>query len=115
MVTADAWSSVVTKRYLCVTGHYIEKHWKLQTLRLAFEKFPKPHTSDGFASIMEEIFDRRNIQNKVYAVDTNNASDMVSGMAMMRDRLLASPREDSPHLINVRCLAYVVNLASKSA
>lgn len=44
---------------------------------------------------------------------TDNSSEMVSGMAMLRYELHTSPSEDSYHLIHVYYLTQVVNMAVK--
>lgn len=80
---------------------------------LAFEFFQTPHIGDAFAIIMKGIFDRCNIRYKLYAVTTYNASEIISGISMLRDQLLTLPCEDSLHFINVRFLAHLVNLAVK--
>ena len=47
--TSDLWTSVKREGYMCVTAHYIDRNWKLNSKILTFCALPPPHTGMNVA------------------------------------------------------------------
>ena len=53
--TTDLWRAITIEGYLCLTVHYLDANWKLQTKILTFCAFPPPHTGASIAMKLMEI------------------------------------------------------------
>ncbi|GAB4826599.1 hypothetical protein Ancab_039989 [Ancistrocladus abbreviatus] len=42
-LTCNLWSACTTESYLCLTAHYIDKNWKLNSKVLSFCHVPPSH------------------------------------------------------------------------
>ena len=74
--TTDMWTSIAQHGYITVTGHYINKDWKLNANILATRKVDNRHTGENIAKHVEEI--SREYGVTMSAIVTDNAKNMVS-------------------------------------
>ncbi|XP_031106259.1 zinc finger BED domain-containing protein RICESLEEPER 2-like [Ipomoea triloba] len=54
-LTSDLWTACTTEGYICLTGHFVDEKWKLNSKILAFDKMPPPHTVFELAQKIYEI------------------------------------------------------------
>ena len=101
-VTTDM-TSRQTSRYITVTAHYILPSWELRSAVLATTRMTDDHTASNIASTLKETFDDWGIADKIVAVVTDNAANMVSAV---NDFLKAR---------HLPCFAHTLNLVVKDA
>lgn len=114
-ITADAWSSRVYKGFMVVTAHFIDKNWNMKSVIIEFDRFYTPHTGEAVEAFLRDVIERWGISQRVQAVTTDSASDMIRGMSLLH-RWLSSIDPNMPQLrshFHIRCFAHVLNLATK--
>ncbi|XP_024010678.1 zinc finger BED domain-containing protein RICESLEEPER 2-like [Eutrema salsugineum] len=47
--TSDLWTAITVEGYICLTAHYVDRHWKLRSKILSFCAMPPPHTGIDLA------------------------------------------------------------------
>ncbi|RYQ99536.1 hypothetical protein Ahy_B07g087476 [Arachis hypogaea] len=52
---SDLWTSITTEGYLCLTAHFVDSTWKLQSKILSFCHMPPPHTGFELSSKIFEL------------------------------------------------------------
>ena len=108
VICSDIWSDHwQLHSYMGVTAHYIDSDWILQKRILAFRVFDQAHTADNIYIILKTIFEKYKIDNKIFAIGFDNASNNTAAI---------------PHLITLcnpyfggqffhqRCACHVLNL-----
>jgi len=78
-LTKDKWISRTTEGLLTVMTHFIYL-WQLKSLVLAAIKFSMEHTAEHIAGELRRVTDEWGISNKVAAIVTDNASNMVAAV-----------------------------------
>lgn len=112
-LAVDAWSSAVMPGYICVTAHFIDQNWEKQSLILRYCRFETRHSSDAFATLMEDIIQSWGLRTKLEAITTDHASDVVAGVSKLRPLLRTRPEDKSLFFVHVKCFAHVINVAVK--
>ncbi|CAO2168651.1 unnamed protein product [Urochloa humidicola] len=109
-LTADLWTSKQTLGYLCVTCHYIH-NWTLHKRIIKFALVETPHDGRNLFNAMLKSLNEWNIEDKVFAITLDNASNNNSFVSDLKDNLV------SKHLLlgegkmfHCRCAAHVLNL-----
>ncbi|XP_013589208.1 PREDICTED: zinc finger BED domain-containing protein DAYSLEEPER-like [Brassica oleracea var. oleracea] len=72
--TSDLWISVKREGYMCVTAHYMDRNWKLNSKILTFCALPPPHTGMSIAVQLLETLKEWGIDKKVFSVTLDNAT-----------------------------------------
>lgn len=84
---------------------------------LEFERFIIPHTGHAACHFIYEVIKYWGLNKSIMAVATDNASDMVSVVRELNEKLRNKLGDDDFSLrvdnFHVRCLPHVVNLAVK--
>ncbi|KAI3629692.1 hypothetical protein MIR68_011127 [Amoeboaphelidium protococcarum] len=108
--TTDMWTSPNRIPFMCVTGHYIDKNWDLQSALIDFVPFTGKHSevkiSEKFRLIAQESFGGF---EKVLSVTCDNASN---NLTFVESLISLEDFDESGHM---RCFAHVINLAVKEA
>ncbi|GBO20152.1 Putative AC9 transposase [Araneus ventricosus] len=79
-LTMDSWTSINNKSYLAVTTHFIDSTTELRTFLLDCSKMDSSHTSQELSKQIKRISHEWEIDNKIVAIVTNNASNIVGGV-----------------------------------
>ncbi|XP_033140589.1 zinc finger BED domain-containing protein RICESLEEPER 2-like [Brassica rapa] len=109
--TSDLWTSVKREGYMCVTAHYIDRNWKLNSKILTFCALPPPHTGMSIAVQLLTSLKEWGIDKKVFSVTLDNATsndsmqDIVKSQLNLNDDLLCGGE-----FFHVRCAAHILNL-----
>ncbi|XP_013607798.1 PREDICTED: zinc finger BED domain-containing protein RICESLEEPER 1-like [Brassica oleracea var. oleracea] len=109
--TSDLWTSVKREGYMCVTAHYIDRNWKLNSKILTFCALPPPHTGMNVAVQLLESLKEWEIEKKVFSITLDNATsndsmqDIVKSQLNLNDDLLCGGE-----FFHVRCAAHILNL-----
>ena len=62
---------------MVVTAHYIDNEWVLQKCILTFKVFNQSHTADNIYRMLKTIFEEYKIDNKIFAIGFDNASNNI--------------------------------------
>ncbi|XP_048635103.1 zinc finger BED domain-containing protein RICESLEEPER 2-like [Brassica napus] len=110
-LTSDLWSSLKREGYMCVTAHYIDRNWRLNSKILTFCALSPPHTGMNVSMQLLESLKEWGIEKKVFSITLDNATsndsmqDIVKSQLMLNDDLLCGGE-----FFHVRCAAHILNL-----
>ncbi|KAL4141993.1 hypothetical protein QTP88_004525 [Uroleucon formosanum] len=79
-LTTDGWTSIKNDSYIGVTAHFIDENASLQSVCLGCDKFEERHTSQNVALFKKNTFQEWHIDNKVAAVVSDNAPNIVGAI-----------------------------------
>lgn len=96
-LTTDGWTSIKNESFMGVTAHFIDENVSLQSVCLGCEKFDDRHTSKNLALFLKNTIQKWSIQNKVAAVVSDNAPNIVGAIRECNYR-------------HIPCFAHCVNL-----
>jgi len=91
-LTIDGWTSIKNESYIGVTAHFIDENASLQSMCFGCEKF-----EENLASFLKNTIREWNIEYKVAAVVSDNASNIVGAIRDCKNR-------------HVPCFAHCLNL-----
>ena len=83
--TSDAWTSLTSDGYVCLTAHFIDKNWNLQKRVLNFSFMPPPHSGVALPEKLYAFLSEWGIENKVFSVTLDNASVNGVSVDMLRE------------------------------
>lgn len=88
-LTMDAWSSVTTDPFLCVTAHYVDSDFFLKAKCLACVYVPEDHTGVNISKRVQEVLDEYKLtKEKLMAVTTDAGTNMVVALRELSVRRL---------------------------
>lgn len=79
--TTDCWTSRSLESYITITAHIIDTQWKLKTFTLTTHEFEERHTAGNIAEHLGNSFVYWGIENKINAVVTDNALNIVNAVS----------------------------------
>ncbi|XP_049933113.1 zinc finger BED domain-containing protein RICESLEEPER 2-like isoform X2 [Nymphaea colorata] len=110
-LTFDMWTSQQTLGYLCVTGQYVDRYWKLHAHMFSFVHVPPPHNANSLCEALLDCISKWNIQSKLFSITADNCSTNDSAITTLTRNL------GRRHLIpmqgqhlHIRCGAHILNL-----
>ena len=77
-LTTDIWTSRATQGYITVTCQFLDELWQMQTFVLETFNLTVSRTAESIAAELKRIANDRLIADKVVALVTDNASNMVA-------------------------------------
>ena len=92
-ITTDFWISIGNESYCGITGHWITNDWELKSIVLECIHFNNRHYADNIASFYMNFAEKWNFTNKVQAIVTENARNMVSAI-------------NKTNFVHIPCLAH---------
>ncbi len=102
-LTCDGWTSRATDPYVTITSHFISNEWELVSHVLQTRALHGSHTGSNKANLLTEAIHEWGLTDKVLAIVTDNAANMLLAVSLMESSL------------HVGCFAHVFNLASQAA
>lgn len=112
-LTMDGWTSPYQDEFLGVTCHWLDTPWTQQELIIGFEPTETSHSAECLLESLISIVERFNLQKKIHAITTDNASNMSKTMMLLeeytRGRSDWAPFDAKKQ--HVRCLGHILNLA----
>ena len=79
-LTTDIWTSRTTEGNITVTCHFISESWQMLSFVLETFNLCVSHTAENIAAELLRIADEWNITEKVVAIVTDNAANMVAAV-----------------------------------
>ncbi|KAK3229681.1 hypothetical protein Dsin_001562 [Dipteronia sinensis] len=85
-VCADIWTNNFgSHHYIGVTCHFMDNEWVMQKRIIAFRFFDESHTTQNIFRLLKIIFEEFHIQNKIFAIDFDNAASNTASIPMLQD------------------------------
>ncbi|CAN1253743.1 Zinc finger BED domain-containing protein RICESLEEPER 2 [Linum perenne] len=110
-LTTDMWTSNQTMQYMVVTGHFIDKNWKLQKRILNFCGVPPPHTGIVLADALQKCLVAWDVESKIWSITLDNASNNDVAVRHLKSMLTYTRRLPlDGDLFHVRCGAHIINI-----
>ncbi|CAN1801898.1 Zinc finger BED domain-containing protein RICESLEEPER 2 [Linum perenne] len=110
-LTTDMWTSNQTMQYMVVTGHFIDKNWKLQKRILNFCEVPPPHTGIVLADALQKCLVAWDVESKIWSITLDNASNNDVAVRHLKSMLTYTRRLPlDGDLFHVRCGAHIINI-----
>ncbi|CAN1243870.1 Zinc finger BED domain-containing protein RICESLEEPER 2 [Linum perenne] len=96
---------------MVVTGHFIDKNWKLQKRILNFCGVPPPHTGIVLAGALHKCLVDWDVEAKIWLVTLDNASNNDVAVRHLKSMLTYTRRLPlDGDLFHVRCGAHIINI-----
>jgi hypothetical protein len=108
-ITTDAWTACTNQAYLSITLHWIDKQWCMQHILLDLIPIHENHKGLVFAENLFNIIKEYNIGQKILAVTTDNAANMITFGHHLAEMLIKE--FNNTEFMHFRCAAHVLNLA----
>lgn len=105
-IALDCWTSPFTQAFLAVTGYFIDQDWRYREVLLGFEPIHGTHSGANLSTILLDMLQKHEIQDRVYAITTDNASNNKTLVNTLQQLM-----PDDVTLIRVPCLAHVIQLS----
>ncbi|XP_010527601.1 PREDICTED: zinc finger BED domain-containing protein RICESLEEPER 2-like [Tarenaya hassleriana] len=110
-LTADVWRSIAIEGYICITGHYVDNSWKLNSKILSFSAMPPPHSGNELAKKVLDCLKDWGIEKKIFSLTLDNASANDTMQSILKDQLcLQYGLLCDGKFFHVRCYAHILNL-----
>nr|KYP74105.1 Putative AC transposase [Cajanus cajan] len=110
-LTSDCWTCITQEGYICVTAHFVDSNWKLNSKILAFSKLDPPHGGHEMAKKIFEILLDWGIDRKVFSITLDNASANDTMVNFMKTQFnLQNSLICNGSYFHVRCSAHILNL-----
>ncbi|KAL3649077.1 hypothetical protein CASFOL_005480 [Castilleja foliolosa] len=107
-LTSDVWTACTYEGYICLTAHFIDADWRLNSFVLSFI-VPPPHTGIELANKVLNLLNEWGIGKKIFSLTLDNASNNDN----MQDTLRGLLRSDllcGGEFFHIRCCAHILNL-----
>ncbi|CAH1104096.1 unnamed protein product [Psylliodes chrysocephalus] len=101
-ITTDGWTSCANKSFISVTVHYIDKNNTMQSNLLDCYDYSDRHTAENLCSELKRITREWNIHNKIVAVASDNAANIVAAIRLTGWK-------------HIPCFAHTLNLIVQSS
>ncbi|RLN53016.1 hypothetical protein BBJ28_00017825 [Nothophytophthora sp. Chile5] len=133
----DMWTSAVNKGYMVVTMHWLDSFWRNRYIIIGFTRVEYPHSGVRLAEHFIETVKAMDgaLLGSIWCVTTDNASNNETMVEVLNQRLPGEmatyeltaapssasemeledeePRASSPKVLQLRCMAHVLQLAVK--
>jgi hypothetical protein len=83
----DCWTSPDYKPFLAITAYFIDESFKFQEMLLGFRPIEGEHTGRHLADLVLSVLSLHNLQSRVLAITTDNASNNGTMMQALETQL----------------------------
>lgn len=87
-VALDCWTSPFGKAFMAITGYFIDAEWVYREVLLGFKPIYGTHTGANLSAALMEILTEHKIQNRIFGVTTDNASNNKTLVEALQQSLL---------------------------
>ncbi len=110
-IALNNWTSSNNIVFMSVTNYFINKNWKYREVLLTFQSLSDAHTSETMTQIVVNILKKYNLENRLLAVITDNASNNEKMRKEMKKILRDIDIEWDHEKNHVFCIAHVIQFA----
>ncbi|GJT39241.1 zinc finger BED domain-containing protein RICESLEEPER 2-like protein [Tanacetum coccineum] len=114
-LTTDMWKSKCQNiGYMVITGHFLDKDWKLNKWVLNFVHVPPSHRGIDISDALYKCFQEWDIEKKIYSISMDNTSANDNAIKNIK-RIFEVDRKllCDGRLFHVRCCAHILNLIAQ--
>lgn len=86
-LAADFWTSCTDRDYLCLSAHYVNDNWELNSKILNFSVAPFPNFANDLCDRIYAILKEWAIENKLFSLTIHNACTMGDMQEMLCEQL----------------------------
>nr|GMD22414.1 zinc finger BED domain-containing protein RICESLEEPER 2-like [Ipomoea batatas] len=113
-LTSDCWTAYTVEGYICITAHFVDRNWKLNSKILAFCKMEPPHTGQELAGAVFNCLKEWGIDKKIFSLTLDNATANDSMQTILKQHLsLQNSLLCEGQFFHIRCCAHILNLISQ--
>ena len=113
-LTSDCWTAITGEGYLCLTAHFVDERWHLNSKILSFSRMEPPHTGVELARRAYEILVDWGIEKKIFSITLDNASANLTMQQRLKENMhLSNSLICGGEYFHVRCCAHILNLIVK--
>ncbi|KAG0154764.1 hypothetical protein PDIDSM_332 [Penicillium digitatum] len=91
---------------MAITGYFIDINWSYREVLLGFKPLEGTHPGANLSSVLLEILADHNIQDRVFGITPDNASNNKTLVDSLQQAL-----SSDIHVIRILCLAHVIQLS----
>lgn len=91
---------------MAITGYFVDIDWSYREVLLGFKPLEGAHTGANLSGVLLEILTDHNIQDRVFGLTTDNASNNKTLVDSLQQAL-----SSNVHIIRIPCLAHVIQLS----
>ncbi|KAG0156603.1 hypothetical protein PDIDSM_3784 [Penicillium digitatum] len=102
----DCWTSPFSQAFMAITGYFIDSDWVYREVLLGFKPLHGTHTGSYLSSVLIETLVEHNIEDKVFGLTTDNASNNKTLATALQQAL-----SDDTIITRIPCLAHVIQLS----
>ena len=109
-LTSDVWTTCTSEGYICLTRHFVDVNYELNSKILNFTKMQSPHFGVELAAKLFVFLKEWGIEKKVFSLILDNASsndnmqDILNEQLSLYDSLLCNGE-----FFHIRCSAHTLN------
>uniref|UniRef100_A0A0R0KFT3 HAT C-terminal dimerisation domain-containing protein n=1 Tax=Glycine max TaxID=3847 RepID=A0A0R0KFT3_SOYBN len=110
-LTCDLWTSCNMEGFVCLTAHYVDSKWNLQSKIINFQHMPPPHTSFELCQKVFAFLHDWGIEKKIFSITLDNASANDVLQKTLKSQLVLQKGlvYDGEHF-HVHCCVNILNL-----
>ena len=113
-LTSDCWTAITGEGYLCLTAHFVDERWHLNSKILSFSRMEPPHTGAELAKRAYEILVDWGIEKSIFSITLDNASaNFIMQERLKENMKLSNSLICGGEYFHVRCCAHILNLIVK--
>ncbi|KAG0152748.1 hypothetical protein PDIDSM_2553 [Penicillium digitatum] len=95
-----------SQAFMAITGYFIDSDWVYREVLLGFKPLHGTHTGSYLSSVLIETLVEHNIEDKVFGLTTDNASNNKTLATALQQAL-----SDDTIITRIPCLAHVIQLS----
>ncbi|KAI3947541.1 hypothetical protein MKW92_001858 [Papaver armeniacum] len=115
-LTVDMYTSNQTLGYVFLTGHFIDKNWKLHRRILNVVMVPSPHTGDALSHAIGVCLGDWGLENKLFSITLEKSMSSDTDTASLRGYLsIKNPLILKGQLLIEHCYAHVLSSMATDA
>ncbi|KAG0160334.1 hypothetical protein PDIDSM_7861 [Penicillium digitatum] len=104
-IALDCWTSPFSQAFMAITGYFIDSDWVYREVLLGFKPLHGTHTGSYLSSVLIETLVEHNIEDKVFGLTTDNASNNKTLATALQQAL------SDDIITRIPCLAHVIQLS----
>lgn len=112
-IALDCWTSPFRQTFMAVTGYFIDQEWNYREILLGFEPLQGSHTGVNLGAVLFELLQQHQIEDRVLAVTSDNASNNTTLMDDIHESLQTLELPNLTPVIRIPCMAHVIQLSLK--
>lgn len=112
-IALDCWTSPFRQAFMAVTGYFIDQDWNYREILLGFEPLHGTHTGGNLSTVLFQLLQKHQIEDRVLTITTDNASNNSTLVESIQDSLQALELPNQTPILRIPCIAHIIQLSLK--